>query len=115
MITTETVGNVLLYFTTAGALTAVVLYSRVLWWSGWAGRANMVGMVALASVTLTVSIRNLFGPFPGYDVLRLVAFGLVGVGVWFQVVVLIKLRRTAERRPEEEKERGYHGRWQERR
>jgi hypothetical protein len=88
-------GNIVLYLTTIGAVLAVAIYSQRPWRSGIVGRQAMAGMVALASVLLVISVRNLIGPFPFYPHLRLIAFTSVGVTVWTQVLVLIYVQRHA--------------------
>lgn len=108
MIGTNVIGDVVLFATTAGAVLSVLLYSRVPWYKSPIGRHVMSYMSAIASVLVTVSIRNIIGPFPLYDYLRLGTFSLVGVVVWWRLFVLIRARRNRAYITIDNKE-NYHG------
>lgn len=108
--TTVAVGNTLLYLTTLGSILGVAVYSRVPWWRTMVGRSQMLGMGALTSILTVVSIRNAFGPFPGYDILRLVTFAAVGLAVWWQFGVLVRIRRLVTDKALKEK-RQFDGNW----
>lgn len=95
-MTTVVVGNALLYFATLGVLLSVLVYSRVTWWRSTTGQHMMSYMLAEGALLVVVSVRNLFGSFPAYDELRLVTFGLVGLTIWWRLVVLYHSRRGSQ-------------------
>jgi hypothetical protein len=99
-ITVMIVGNVILYVTALGSIVGVAIYSRVPWWKKMVGRSQMLGMSALMSILTVIALRVAVGEFPGYDVLRLITFFAVGVAVWWQVGVLIRIRRGEAAEPD---------------
>lgn len=93
-MSTELVGNVILYAATAGAVLSVLYYSVAPWYKSPVGLNAMSYMVAMASMLSVLTVRNLVGPFPAYEHIRLALFGAVGVVIWWQLIVQIQLRRS---------------------
>lgn len=69
------------------------------WWKQPLGRALMAkatGLMLLVNVSVAYSI---FGDdYPGRELVKFGVFALVLTGLWYELVVLIKIRRSGDRR-----------------
>ncbi len=101
---TLTIGDALLYVTALGASLSVLIYSRVPWWRTPIGRHAMAYMAAIAAVVDMAAVRHIFGPYWIFDQVRAATYASVGFVIWWRLVVLVKARRVASKRPEQEKE-----------
>lgn len=93
-MSTELVGNVILYAATAGAVLSVIYYSFAPWYKSPVGLNAMSYMVSVASLLSVLAVRNIVGPFPAYEHIRLTLFGAVGFVIWWQLFVQIRVRRS---------------------
>lgn len=103
-MTTEQAGNLILFITTAGAVLGWLVYLTAPWWRTAFGRhaVSYMGVVALILVLLTV--RNSVGDFGAYDRVRLIAYALGGVVVWWRTIIIIRSRWRDHQFFEEQKE-----------
>ena len=93
-------GNLLLYWAALAAIASVIYHLTGPWWTSPMGRHLGAYMGALAAVLGLVAVRNLWGPFPGYPVLRTVVFAAVPIVMTRQLWLQIRARRPGRRRKE---------------
>lgn len=85
------IGNVLLVLGAIPATSAAVLYGfGVTWWRSSWGRHVVVYMASLALVFDLGVIRLLGGERPGFPALRVAAFSLVVVALWWRLFVVVQ-------------------------
>lgn len=92
----------LLWAAAAGQTLFVLLWLRLPWHTHWVGRALMVKSVALATYLDFALVHHYLAPYPALPLLAVVLFGLIVVGIWWQLVTLAyestRRRRHGERR-----------------
>ena len=85
----------LVYVATAGQLAFVLLYG-VGSWNTWRrepiGRALMTKSVGLAMILALTSARYLFGDYPYRAQALMICFGIVVVGIYWQLIVFTRIR-----------------------
>ncbi|PRX95559.1 putative phage holin [Allonocardiopsis opalescens] len=92
-------GDLLVHTTTVLALACVIWHGLTArWWESEAGRHVMSFMASLAAVLVWVSIRNLIGEFPGYEVIRLILFATVPAVFAHRLYLLVKRWRLQRQR-----------------
>ena len=72
-------------------------YARSPWWTNPGGRLVMVALVTLAAVSTLVSVRNLFGAWPGMEALRLLVYAGATVAVVWAWTVHRRVQRGKHR------------------
>ena len=89
----QTVGNILLWVAAFPAVGSVVVFSRVTWWRSTWGKHLMAYMVAVAIPLVLGCVRQVLGDSPWFQGLRVAAFGLVVIVLWWRFVITIQALR----------------------
>lgn len=83
-------------FTAAGALVFVLAYAittRGAWHRSMVGINVMSFMAAIAVVSALAVVAIIWGTnWPGRDVIRTVAWGLIGSIIWWRVALLLRVQ-----------------------
>lgn len=97
MVSTSPWSDAAIIFTAAGALAFVVAYALT---TGGAWHRSVVGinvmsfMASIAVVSALAVAGVIWGTdWPGRDVIRTVAWGLIGTCIWWRVVILFRVQR----------------------
>ena len=85
----HTVIEVLLWVSAIGQSLFVIVWATRPWYRHWVGRALMVKTVALALYLDFAVLVNFVDPFPALQLLGVILFGHITVGIWSQVVVIV--------------------------
>lgn len=94
----HSITSVLVCTAAAGALIFVGRYLLTRWFDTAMGRHAMAFMVVVLIVLSLAVVRELFGvDWAGRDLVRLVAFTLVNVVIWWRVALLFMGQRRARR------------------
>lgn len=76
-----------------GQTTFAALYATFPWWKTFLGRALFYKAITLALLSDVFILSRLFD-FGDLDVLFVVLYGLLALGVWFQFFAFLSIRRT---------------------
>jgi len=88
----QAISNLLLYWAALVGIASAIFHMTGPWWTSPMGRHLAAYMWALALVLCLVGIRNLLGPFPGYQVMRIVVFAAIPIVMTRQLWLQIKFR-----------------------
>lgn len=105
---TEDWGTFLTFLCFPAAVLFPLLYGTTApWWRSWTGRAVITSKVGLATLVFTAMLFRLNGgaPYPGFDLLRVVAFGLITIGTYLYLFAFAREQYLKRNAPDRERER----------
>lgn len=82
-----------LFWVALGQTLFVAVYVTFPWWKTFLGRALFYKAIMLAFLTDLFVVAKYF-EFTGLDVLFVVVYALLGVGVWWQFIAFLRVRQT---------------------
>lgn len=94
MSAVEFVGDVVLFSATGGAVLSVAMYAPAPWYRQATGVHVMSYMAVVAAVLLLVTVRNIIGPFPLYEFLRLLVWVFGAIVIWWRAFIIWRARRA---------------------
>jgi len=107
-VSVQLVGNILLWIAAVPAVGSVIVFSRVTWWRSTWGRHLMAYMAAVSIPLVLGCVRQIFGDSSWFQGLRVAAFGLVVVVLWWRFIITIQALREGspdegdlEKRPQQ--------------
>lgn len=95
-------GTLLTFLCLPAAVMFPLLYATTApWWKSWSGRAVLTSKVGLALLVIAAAMfrMNSEVPYPGFDVLRIVAFGLITVGTYLYLFAFAREQYLRRNKP----------------
>jgi ABC-type sugar transport system permease subunit len=81
-----------LAFVAVGQTLFVILYATFPWYKTFLGRALFYKALTLGAIT-DVFIASRVWQFAGQDVVFVVLYALLGIGVWWQLLAFVRVKR----------------------